>query len=81
MLEKSNNNYMQISIYNILQLSFSLFTMCVSPYFNLIQFISDSYIANGLLLTFNDKIKIYSSICGISIPMTMIEVIHFSIII
>ena len=76
MLEKINN-YIDISIYNILQLSASLITLCIAPYFNLIQFISDSYINNGLLLTFSDKIKIYSSICGICIPMTIIEVIHF----
>lgn len=70
-------NYNQISIYNILQLSFSLFTMCLAPYFNLLEFVSDLYLNNGLILSFSDKLSIYSSICGISFPLMALEVIHF----
>eukprot|EP01084_Bolivina_argentea_P041853 77260_1 len=76
MLEQSNS-YSDISVFNILQFGFSLFTLSVSPFFNLLTLGELIYMNYGLILSIKDKIKLYGVIAITLIPTFLLEIIHF----
>eukprot|EP01083_Nonionella_stella_P154722 498935_1 len=76
MLE-SYETYNEIPIYNILQCTFSLFTLCVSPFMNILKAIVSTYLNKGLVLSIKDKMKIYSIVSLSLMPTLLIEIIHF----
>eukprot|EP01084_Bolivina_argentea_P146944 257177_1 len=71
------DEYKNISIFNLLQFIFALFTLSVSPFTNLLSVKIKFFMMDGIALTFQDKFKLYSIISFTLIPTLLVEIIHF----
>ena len=78
LLEQRVSNYHDLSLYNIAQVITALIVLCVTPFTNLLTFLTESYIKKGgLILSFKDKLFAYFIIGLFVIPAMIIEIVHF----
>lgn len=66
-----------ISIYNKLQLLFTLFTLCIASTYSFLKLETKFFMIDGIALTLKDRLKLYVIIILTGIPALLIEIIHF----